>query len=127
MSITIEIPDAIWLSANQRLHWADKARRTRWVRAMAKSAALHLPKYSRAIVTTWVGYPTDRRADPANCYPTAKAAIDGLIDAGVLPDDDSLHVVDGGYRRDVKCRPGIHTLRLVIEAFNTQQEGGTGE
>ena len=127
MSITIEVPDAIWLSANQRLHWADKARRTRWVRAMAKSAALHLPKYSRAVVTSWVGYPRAGRADPSNAAQLVKAAIDGLVDAGVFPDDDSAHVVDGGYRRDVKCRPGIHTLRLVIEAINTQQEGDVSE
>ena len=88
MSITLEIPDAVWLSANQRLHWAEKARRTRWVRATARAAALHLPKYSRVTITTWVGYPTSGRADPANCHPASKAAIDGLVDAGVLPDAD---------------------------------------
>lgn len=122
MSITLEIPDAVWLSANQRLHWAEKARRTRWVRAMARSAARDLPKYSRVTITTWVGYPTSGLADPANCHPASKAAIDGLVDAGVLPEDDSLHVVDGGYRRDPKCRRGIHTLRLVIDPFPTTEE-----
>lgn len=100
MTLRIEIPDAIWLSANLRLHWAEKARRTRWVRAMAKSAALRLPKYSKAVVVAWIGYPRAGRADPSNAAPLVKAAIDGLVDAGVFPDDDSAHVIDGGYRRD---------------------------
>ena len=30
--------------------------------------------------------------DAGNCYPSAKAAIDGLVDAGVLIDDDPRHV-----------------------------------
>lgn len=117
MTITLEIPDAIWLSANQRLHWAEKARRTRWVRALARSAARQLPKYSHALVVAWIGYPRSGRADPSNASPLVKAAIDGLVDAGVFPDDDSSHVVDGGFRRDVCCRRGIHTLRLEITAI----------
>ncbi len=30
--------------------------------------------------------------DVAACYPAVKAAIDGLVDAGVVPDDDPAHV-----------------------------------
>lgn len=39
-------------------------------------------------------YVTDpgRRRDPSNWMPTTKAAIDGLVDAGVFDDDDSTHV-----------------------------------
>ncbi len=122
MTVRMEIPDAIWLSANQRLHWAEKARRTRWVRTLAKSAGLRLPKYSRAVVVAWIGYPRAGRADPSNAAPLVKAAIDGLVDAGVFPDDDSTHVIDGGYRRDVCCRAGIHTLRLEISAMPLEEE-----
>jgi hypothetical protein len=34
------------------------------------------------------------RPDTAACYPAVKAAIDGLVDAGVIPDDDPEHVVE---------------------------------
>lgn len=35
----------------------------------------------------------DRRMpDIGNCYPAVKAAIDGIVDAGVVPDDDSRYV-----------------------------------
>lgn len=31
--------------------------------------------------------PTRRTMDIGNCYPAVKAAIDGIVDAGVIPDD----------------------------------------
>jgi hypothetical protein len=33
------------------------------------------------------------RPDVAACYPAVKAAIDGLVDARVIPDDDDRHVL----------------------------------
>jgi Holliday junction resolvase RusA-like endonuclease len=33
------------------------------------------------------------RPDVAACFPAVKAAIDGLVDAGVIDDDDDRHVV----------------------------------
>jgi hypothetical protein len=33
------------------------------------------------------------RPDVAACYPTVKAAIDGIVDAGVIPDDDDRHLL----------------------------------
>ena len=34
------------------------------------------------------------RPDVAACYPSVKAAIDGLVDARVIPDDDDRHVLN---------------------------------
>jgi hypothetical protein len=34
-----------------------------------------------------------------NYYPTAKAILDGLVDAGVLPDDNDDHVTGPDMRR----------------------------
>ena len=34
-----------------------------------------------------------RKSDATNLAPTAKACIDGLVDAGWLPDDDDQHVI----------------------------------
>ena len=34
-SFTVQIPAAVWMTSNGRYHWADRARRTRVLRAMA--------------------------------------------------------------------------------------------
>lgn len=53
-----------------------------------------------------------RRGDVGNVFPAAKAAIDGLVDAGVIPDDTD------DYLRGLTFRPslilGYAALRLVI-------------
>ena len=45
------------------------------------------------------------RYDPGNYYPTAKAILDGIVDAGILPDDsheylDGPHLHHGGLDRE---------------------------
>jgi crossover junction endodeoxyribonuclease RusA len=77
------------LTANQRLHWAQRHRATTEVRQtvgwLARATAI--PAGAHATVTlTWA--PGDRRRrDADNLVPTLKAACDGLVDAGVVPDD----------------------------------------
>ena len=75
------------LNANQRLHWAEKARRTRDIRLITSLQAHRLPAARHVRVQlTWVV--TDRRRrDSDNIYPTFKAMCDGLVDAGIVPDD----------------------------------------
>lgn len=59
---------------------------------LAKKA--HIPSMQKCIVTC-MPHLKDRRAqDTGACFPAAKAAIDGLVDAGVLPDDGPEHVVE---------------------------------
>lgn len=79
------------LSLNDRMHWAAKSRLTREVRALtalrARQAGIPALEAVR-IVLHWV--PRDgRRRDTDNPFPTLKAAIDGVRDAGVVPDDSS--------------------------------------
>lgn len=115
--LTFTIPDNLWLSANDRRHWADKAKRTRGLRDMAQVEVranwkiLHL---STSHVAAFIGYPRNGKADPANAAPTVKALIDGLVDAGVWPDDDSTHVIGPTYLRGDKSATGVHTVRFVI-------------
>ncbi|MCT1363337.1 hypothetical protein [Microbacterium sp. p3-SID131] len=77
------------LNANQRLHWAQKAKLTRqireWTDALAGANDI-APKTHVTVQLTWVV--TDkRRRDSDNIYPTFKAMCDGLVDAGIVPDD----------------------------------------
>lgn len=115
--LTLTIPAEHWMSANDRMHWAAKAKRTAAVRELAAAAATaaSTPRMMQVHVCAFVGYPSRRKADPPNAYPTLKAALDGLTDAGVWPDDDSEHVVAVEFRRDTKpSSKGTHTLRLVL-------------
>lgn len=116
-TLELEIPRDWWMTSNQRLHWAAKAKRTRWIRQAATHAAKtqRVPRYRAADVTAYIAYPRNNRADPDNAHPTVKAAIDGLVDAGIFPDDDSEHVTGTTYRRDAPTgRTGIYRVRLVL-------------
>jgi crossover junction endodeoxyribonuclease RusA len=90
---TIVLPRVHLLTANQRLHWAQKAARNRIIRTRAKVAAQTCSfSYPAAKVTVLVGYPDNRRRDVHNLMPTVKACIDGCVDAGLLPDDSDKHL-----------------------------------
>lgn len=84
------------LTANQRLHWAQKARLTKQIRRdtylLARSAGLNT---SDRITVRLEYYPRDRRRrDPSNLMPTQKAAVDGIVDAGLVPDDCPPYVTE---------------------------------
>lgn len=121
--LTVKIPKNEWLSSNDRLHWAVKASRTRQLRQRGYFEAHRngLLPMSRAFVSAQVQYSSYRRADPANAYPTVKALVDGLIDFGVLTDDDSKHLPAMTFRRAIgKCKRGwyVITLTLVEQAVD---------
>lgn len=87
---TIPLPyGAPPISANGRYHWAARARLTRQVRREVATLARH--HKTRAVdvaEVTWHWRPeVKRRRDDSGPAPSVKAAVDGLVDAGVLPDD----------------------------------------
>ena len=88
------------LTANDRMHWAQKSALTRQIRETAYVCARQAkvpPQGRTAVLTVW--FPPDkRRRDAGSLTLTAKAAIDGLVDAGVWPDDDPSHVCEERYR-----------------------------
>lgn len=119
-TFTIRVHKAIWLTANQRLHWSTRMRRTRMLRAYAASEArihgLAGRRLSPSIVTAMIGYPTNGRADPTNAEPAVKAIIDGLVDARVWDDDDHTHLPIVAFTRDPQKSPkGTHTVTLIIQ------------
>ncbi|HFI0796075.1 TPA: hypothetical protein ACGO6M_001706 [Streptococcus suis] len=81
------------LNANDRMNWARKAKITAYLRQIGQ---LNVPKgkynpYTKkrpcGLVVT-ICAPTKRRMDPPNFYPTVKALIDGMTDAGLWTDDN---------------------------------------
>lgn len=90
---TIRLPYATPpLTLNGRMHWATKARVTREVRAHVAWAMVHSQPCERIHVTL-VYVPRDkRRRDRDNLVATLKPCIDGLVDAGIVPDDSPEYV-----------------------------------
>ena len=93
-TITIALLPRETLNANQRMHWAAKARLTASIRARATIAYRQAgsPQMGRAHCTVHVSYPDRRTRDIHNWMPTVKASLDGFIlpargVRGLLPDD----------------------------------------
>lgn len=103
------------LNANDRLHWAAKSVRTAAWRSHAAAAAsqAEIPALQRAHITAYVSLTTNRRSDAHNWYPTAKACVDGLVDAGVIPDDRDEYLLGPDMRRTHKAER--FTIRFQIE------------
>jgi crossover junction endodeoxyribonuclease RusA len=87
-------------TANQERRWHHHRRAEavrRWREAFALLARQAAVPSLTAVEVTVTPHLTSRRGlqDVGGCFPAAKAAIDGLVDAGVLADDgpDHLHAL----------------------------------
>jgi hypothetical protein len=109
--IHLAISRDVLMTSNQRLHWATKARHTKVIRDMAfvlckHPKRQHMPAATLEVVAKW----GNRRArDAESIVPTAKAAIDGCVDAGLLRDDSHTYLKHVGYSisEDVHKIPGV--------------------
>ena len=103
--LTVRIGIRPWsLNAERRSHRfarADLVKDTRW--AAYCSARLSMadntvpnerPLFDKVAITVQPWALNRRyRQDIANCYPSVKACIDGLVDAQVIAEDDDSHLV----------------------------------
>lgn len=85
----LDLPAGEVLTANQRMHWAPKARLVKKLRtAAAWTARAAIPTgWQHVEVRMHYRPATNRRRDADNLAPTLKALCDGLVDAGLVPDD----------------------------------------
>lgn len=109
------------LHANQRLHWAEKARRVRMVRQAVHTLAIaaKLPKgVEHAIITLTWHPPVAYQTDAENLAPLLKACVDGLVlGRGKylgygLTDDDTPRYVTTHNRIGQPAKPGRLTLEI---------------
>ncbi|MET9517010.1 hypothetical protein [Streptomyces sp. NPDC002994] len=133
-AFTLTLPRGlVLLNANQRPHHAVRARVTANIRAAAMAtcsedptmrAALaeagEQPLLAHAYILGVIHPPSRRRADPANWYPSFKAAVDGLVDAGVLEDDDHTHVVGPDMRIGPVAKGGGRLVLHIQELTPAQ-------
>lgn len=82
------------MNAYRRLHPHARARYDRgWRHAFGWLArAAKVPPLTRVVITVAQTCRRPPLPDVGASFPTAKAAIDGLVDVGVLPDDSPAHL-----------------------------------
>lgn len=78
------------------------------------------PLFQRAHILGILHPATNGRRDPANWYPSFKAAVDGLVDAGLLDDDDHTRVAGPDMRLGDKVKGG--QIVLVVRALEQGQD-----
>lgn len=116
---TLVIPrPAAWINANGRIGWRAVGRLTADWReaAWARAKEAHAPALPPSYVIGDLHMNAKRQAvriDPANFYLVAKAAIDGLVDAHVWPDDDSNWVTGP----DMRLGPIVKDEALVLRIW----------
>ena len=102
-----------WLRSNDRRHrMAAAAITKKWRTAAAwRARQARLPHIDVPVRITCIIHRADRRrADAPNSWPSCKAAIDGLVDAGVLTDDSDAYVLSTTFQ------PGeiVHGSQLTL-------------
>jgi crossover junction endodeoxyribonuclease RusA len=123
------------LNSNQRPHHRVRADVTRAIRQAAMNTCSQDPVMRAALVTAGqepvmrhayilgVLHPNShRRVDPANFYPSFKAAVDGIVDAGVLVDDDHTRVIGPDMRIGDVVKGA--QLELVVQEITAAQLAG---
>lgn len=95
--IEIDLPlvhGKVPLTLNQRLHWREQRRRSAIIRSTVNLTTrnLHLGEHHHVTVRLHFATGDNRRRDQDNLVATLKPAIDGLVDAGLIPDDTPDHI-----------------------------------
>jgi len=104
------------LTSNQRRHYQDTARATKVLRLTGKlnAESQGLKPMTRVHLHVFVGWPDRRRRDVPNLWPTIKALVDGIVDAGILPDDNDDVVTALTFRRSGELHAAKDTVALSI-------------
>lgn len=127
-TVDVKVPASVVLNSNDRKHWGPTGERTAQIRMLGRLAGRTMYAVPdtlkvRIEVLVWKGHAS--HYDPQNLYPTAKAIVDGLRDAGVLVDDDHRHVVGpfldhGGVNPALKGRTrrgGHFVFTVTVESI----------
>lgn len=109
--LVIQAPeDTPLLNSNNRLHRHAHAKiAARWRAAGAEAVHPSLGTITRKVrAIAHIQKPRAGRYDPNNFWPTVKPLLDGMVDAGLLTDDDHEHLIGPDMRRGPKGPTAIH-------------------
>lgn len=99
-------------------NWGRRATDVKWWREQFRDAAIEagIPTYEQICVAVVPLHKNGRSPqDTAACFPAAKAAIDGLVDAGVVEDDTARQVVRIDFHAPLV--DGVDGLRIVVRSI----------
>ena len=122
---TIALPAGLkLLNLNDRGHWAARYRRSQDLKKAACVMALKakVPRLGRVSVVAEYQPPDRRHRDADNPVASVKAAIDGIVAAGVLPSDESPRYVES-----VTCRIGQPYPKGRLVLYVTEVPGGADD
>jgi crossover junction endodeoxyribonuclease RusA len=113
---TLEDDERPWTMNNERTwHWSKRATRTKstrekfyWLSKIEKVPKLDY--ISVDIIPLYAG--KGAVADTGAHFPAAKAAIDGIVDAGVIPDDNGKYIQKITFWSPIQNKN--YGLRIVI-------------
>lgn len=107
-------PPCAFLTSNQRLHWRRKAAFTKlWRKAGRDAVPATAESFDGKVrIVATIHKPRQGRWDPNNFHDTTKPLVDGLVDAGILADDDHTRVLGPDHRAG---KPGLPRIVLTIE------------
>lgn len=93
-AIRLEHAARPWTTNAERKHghWAARASLVSEWRTAFRLLAHHGPAFTWVHVTAEPWQKGGRLQDTGACHPAVKAAIDGIVDAGLLPDDSPEYV-----------------------------------
>lgn len=97
-------------------HWSQTRLRTaEWRKAFWALGIQQRRRFQRVAITVEV-FMRAPVADTGACYPAVKAAIDGLVDAGVLPGDTGEHLRSITFLAPIRVgKDQVERLTLVLE------------
>ena len=110
------------VNAERSAHWSKRAKLTSSWRQAFWGLAREQRIQKLPAVRLTVRHEVKRKGrvpDPVACLPAYKAAVDGLVDAKVIPDDDSRYVRSVTFEAPEVT--GVDALELVVEASEAQE------
>lgn len=102
-------PTATWGGRFKRV--AATRRQRRLAREAVEACCVETAPWEKVEVTAFFYFKTDARRDPDNANGSLKAAYDGIVDAGLVVDDDWKHMK----RMPPVCIIDPLSLRVVLD------------
>ena len=117
--IMLQIGPDEYVLQNHRLHYQVLSRKKSIIRAKAGMVARAemMPVKGPAAIFARLYVKSGVLPDADAIAPMVKAAIDGLVDARIIPNDDGENLYLVGYgrpSRDRTLKPKMHALMLVV-------------
>lgn len=105
------------MNTYRTLHHHARAKVDReWRQAFAWLArAERIPKLDAIVVVAAPMVRDGRLPDVGACFPAVKAAIDGLVDARVIPDDTPAHLSAITFAAPRRSPDGVDRLVIVVD------------